>query len=553
MQILEENLNSSEQLNDREIFWIKEKDSFYLNNPLGYNMTQGGAGFRKQQKINQYSLSGIFIKQWNDMYEICNFFKCPQRNLFAALTKEYSQYKGFLWKYEKDESPIQEKIDFYKNKQKRKGGGYQIICKETGEVFSSYRELERKIGANRKLIAKQIKSNNYFIYQNKTYEEKAMNYFEMGIQKYWAPNSTLSPEKKRQMLELMASNGEYIFSEKFDGNFSRGVITPTRNALQTRGISKKTRNYGEIQNKVFFWSNVCKAFNKGDTVILGEVYIPGGIDSTVGSILRSADNKAISRQKETGKKVEWRIFDVLALDGISFLNKPIEERIKYIPEVVYRINDPLVKGVEYQEMKKDFFDQLNKIFSHGGEGCVCYKKGVLYSPGKRTKAWDTCKVKQEITSDIDCFILSAEKGERIYNGIELTSWPYWYNIKTNEKLFGEHFIEYRDGIQTIEPISKNEFFNWPSSIKVGVYDKNGKVIPLCSVSGLTEELKTELRDNFKDWYHCPLTIGGMMISDAKADENGIGISIRHPYIKKIRKEDIEESDCTLEKIIQAEA
>ena len=374
-------------------------------------------------------------------------------------------------------------------------------------------------------------------------------FFTMGIQKYWAPTSAMSPEQKRQHLEMMAMSGTYLFSEKFDGNFSRAIITPERNALQTRGISKKTGTFGEIQNKVFFWDDVCKAFTKGTTVILGETYIPGGIDATVGSILRCLDNKALARQKDT--KVEWRVFDVLALDGEDFLNKPIEERVKYIPKVVSRINNPLVKGVSYQEMDETFFDKLNDIFSRGGEGCVCYKKGVLYSPGKRTSAWDTCKVKQEISADVDCFILSAAKGERLYNGIELTSWEYWYNVKTGEKLLGEYYTEYRDGVQNLEPISKNEFFDWPASIKVGVYDDNGNIIPLCYVSGLTEDLKTELRDNFDEWYHCPLTIGGMMISEANASENGVGISIRHPYIKNIRKNDLDESDCTLSKILGA--
>ena len=48
---------------------------------------------------------------------------------------------------------------------------------------------------------------------------------------------------------------------------------------------------------------------------------------------------------------------------------------------------------------------------------------------------------------------------------------------------------------------------------------------------------------------CPLTIGGMMVSTAQAAENGIGISIRHPYIINIRKNDLDVKDCTLEKIL----
>ena len=62
-------------------------------------------------------------------------------------------------------------------------------------------------------------------------------------------------------------------------------------------------------------------------------------------------------------------------------------------------------------------------------------------------------------------------------------------------------------------------------------------------------MKIQLRDNFDDWYMTPLTIGGMMVSTAKADKSGIGISIRHPYIKAIRKGDLNPEDCTLEKIL----
>ena len=157
------------------------------------------------------------------------------------------------------------------------------------------------------------------------------NFFELGIQKYWAPTSTTSAETRRMKLEQAIESGNYIWSEKFDGNFLRGVITPERNALQTRGISTVTKTYGEVQNKVLFWSDVCKAFTK-TTVLLGEAYIPGAIDKDVGAILRCLDQKAIARQKDMA--VEWRIFDVLALDGKELLDLPIEQRIQYIPIVV---------------------------------------------------------------------------------------------------------------------------------------------------------------------------------------------------------------------------
>ena len=286
------------------------------------------------------------------------------------------------------------------------------------------------------------------------------NFFELGIQKYWAPTSAVSAEAKRLKLEQAAASGNYIWSEKFDGNFLRGIITPKRNALQTRGISTTTKTYGEVQDKVLFWQDVCKAFND-TTVILGEAYLPGEIDKDVGAILRCLPQKAIARQQE--KKVEWRIFDVLALDGIEFLDQPIEERIKYIPKVVERINNKLVKGVKFYDMNENFFDAVGAIFERGGEGAVCYKKGVLYSPGKRSSAWTTIKVKQEISSDIDCLITSVEPPTKLYTGKELPTWQFWENSHTGKLIYGEYFGEYRNGGPYM-PVTKNFYYNYPGAI-----------------------------------------------------------------------------------------
>lgn len=369
-----------------------------------------------------------------------------------------------------------------------------------------------------------------------------MDLFSMEPMKYWAPANTMSPETKRQHLEQMISGGQYLWSQKYDGNWSRAVITPTRAALQTRGISKKTGTYGEIQNKVFFWENVAKAFFN-NTVILGEVYLPGGIDKDVGSILRCLDDKARARQKDI--KLEWRIFDVLYFNGIDLMETPIEQRIKYIPKVIDRINSPLVTGIDYHEMDENFFDDLNDIFAAGGEGVVCYKKNSIYIPGKRgPHSWDTVKVKQEISADIDCFITGIEPAIKDYTGKDIETWNLWEDERTGEKFNEKLFPEYRLG-RAIRPISKGYYFGWPGAIYVSVYNKNNEIVPLCKVAGLTDDLKNELRDNFDDWYMCPLTIGGMMISTAQTD----GISVRHPYIKSIRKNDLDVKDCTLEKIL----
>lgn len=373
-----------------------------------------------------------------------------------------------------------------------------------------------------------------------------MDYFTSEPMKYWACSSTMTPEAKKRKLEQLAASGDYLFGLKTDGNWSRAVITKERNALQTRGISVTTKTYGEIQDKVTFWNAVLNVEWLGPTVILGEVFLPGAIDKDVGSILRCLAPKAFARQKDN--PLRWRIFDVLALDGKDMMHEKFENRIKYIPEVVQRINSPLVEGVTYYEMDETFFDRMGEIFAAGGEGAVCYRKDSLYEPGKRgPHAWDTVKVKQEISSEIDAFISGIVDGEKLYTGKDLATWQLWENQRTGEKVAGSYFGEYQLGGAYI-PVTKNYFNDWPAAIQVSVYDKLGNEVPLCKVSGLTEEFKSSLRDEPERWYGCPVTIGGMMVSSAKADSEGNGISIRHPLLKRIREGDLTKEDCTLAKI-----
>lgn len=373
-----------------------------------------------------------------------------------------------------------------------------------------------------------------------------MDYFTSEPMKYFAPPATMSADVRRNKLEQMISSGDYLFGLKTDGNWSRAIITNERSALQTRGISTVTKTYGEIQDKVTFWDDVLKVDWKGPTVILGEVYLPGAIDKDVGSILRCLTPKALARQKDA--PLRWRIFDILALDGKDLMNENFENRIIYIPEVVKRINNSLVTGISYYEMDDTFFDKMGEIFAAGGEGCVCYRKDCKYIPGKRgPHAWDTVKVKQEISSEIDAFISGIVPGERLYNGKDLNTWQLWENHRTGEKLVGSYFGEYQQGGAYI-PITKNYFNNWPAAIQVSVLDRKGNEVPLCKVSGITEEFKTSLRDDPDRWIGCPVTIGGMMVSSAKADSEGNGISIRHPLLKRIREGDLTKEDCTLAKI-----
>lgn len=368
-----------------------------------------------------------------------------------------------------------------------------------------------------------------------------INYFESEPMKYFAPPASMNKTMRQMKLEQMIESGAYLFGVKTDGNWSRAVITPERQALQTRGISKRTGTYGEVQDRVCFWDYVVRPFHN-TTVILGEIFMDGCIDRQIGSILRCLPNKAIERQKDN--PLHWRIFDVLCYEGEDLMNVGFEERIKYIPRVVQRIASPLVEGVTYKEMDENFFDEMADIFANGGEGAVCYKKDAIYIPGRRgPHAWESLKVKQEITNDIDCLITKLIPCEKAYKGDGIGTWELWENTRTGELVHGRYFGEYQMGGAYI-PVSRNYWHGWPGAIEVSVYDHNHNLVPLCNVAGLTDELKEELSQNFEEWYGCPVVIGGMMVSTAQSN-----ISIRHPYLIKVRCEDISPDDCTLSKIL----
>lgn len=389
---------------------------------------------------------------------------------------------------------------------------------------------------------------------------------ELEPERYWSMPSSYSKEKRELEIEHMISSGRYYYQLKTDGNYSAFICDfDGDKRLISRGLSTVTKEYGRLEDKLFFYNDIASVFNK-PTRIMGEIWLEGAVDKNIGSILRcgaiksksiqdeefyinassqikftAKDKRDIENNEFRGQKLRWRIFDVWYFDGEDLMNMPWIERQKYVKLAAERINNPLVTYVPYYPMDEHFYDNLAELFEDGQEGVVCYREDGKPEPGKRT-AHKTCKVKREISNDIDAFIIGFEPATKNYTGKELGNWQFWEDTRSGEKLIGDYFSAYQLG-QTLIPVTKNYFYNYPGAIMVGVYDTNGEIYPLCRVAGLTDDFKTELRDNFDNWWLCPVSIGGMALSDSN------GLSIRHPHLKSIRQGDIDPKDCTLTKII----
>lgn len=359
-----------------------------------------------------------------------------------------------------------------------------------------------------------------------------MNLFEIKPEFYY---DNPDKSKKQAHLEAMVKSMDYVFSEKIDGNWSRFVSFQGEKKLQTRNISKVTDTYGEVQDKVpHIFSELSKL--PDNNMILGELYLPGGDDKATGSILRCLPPKAIARQKDEKNKLHYRIFDIWYYKGFSLLTAPFGERIKYLLRLSEEIDNPYIEFTTFYGMDC-LYDELNSILSRGGEGIVIQSLSGVPEPGLRP-AWKSLKIKQELNNPIDVVCTGFIKPTRFYNGDNLTSWLYWENTKTDEKVNTNKYEEYTHG-EPWEPVTKNYYNDWLGSIICSAYDDNGALIEICSVSGITEDLKEKIKNNPKDYLGKPMVITGMQTTDDK--------SIRHPKFNCFR-DDMNVEECLMSKI-----
>lgn len=110
-----------QDLNEREIYWIKFYQSCILNNlNKGYNMNYGGSngeGLKKGQPIEQYSLSGEYIKTYPSARQASLDLNISQSAISNCITGKSRWAGGYQWKKvgsDKEIMPIQtSNIIFY--------------------------------------------------------------------------------------------------------------------------------------------------------------------------------------------------------------------------------------------------------------------------------------------------------------------------------------------------------------------------------------------------------------------------------------------------------
>ena len=326
--------------------------------------------------------------------------------------------------------------------------------------------------------------------------------------KYWSHTAATPPEKRNAEVKNAIFSGDYIGALKVDGYYERLIKDEDGNCFM---VARSKNVKGEATEKLA-WVPQIHSFMKSlpnGTVLLSECWLPDHEGSKgITSLLGCLKDKCISRQ-EKGQKLHFYIFDVMAYNGSDFSKVKFSDRVFKLHQLSYLYVNDYIEFAQYYE-GAELWEKLQSFLAEGREGMVIMRKDApVYF--KRTPARVSFKVKQELRQSIDCFFTGrASAPTKDYNGKEIESWQYWIDQDTDERLpLGNYYYDaFMNGKRYI-PVTKPYYLHYAGSLEIGCVDKDGNVVPIGFLSGLTDEIKM----NYKDYEKRVIEVGAMELND----------------------------------------
>lgn len=359
-----------------------------------------------------------------------------------------------------------------------------------------------------------------------------INFSELPAEKYWSFPKNYKKSKKQETKNMIFS-GEYLGSRKYDGAYYRFIKDENGKCL-LQGRNKGVKGY--YLDKYEWVPHLHDFFDRlpNGTCLLGELVFPNNEGSNeVTKIMGCKQENAISRQ-DNNEKLTYYIFDIWEWNGESLLDYTAKDRFTILMNLSKKelLHDSYIlwakycKGIELWEL-------LQNTLAQGGEGVVITKADSIVEPGKR-KARKTLKIKKEINETIDAIIIDIVKPAINYQGKNVETWQYWFNQRTNEKIYGNKYNDYING-ESIIPVTYNFFHDIPSGFVLGLYDKPGQIKNIGRITGVPREM-------LENW---ELYIGKIMEVNAMEIMKTGGL--RHATMVRMR-DDKKTEDCTIDQL-----
>lgn len=344
-------------------------------------------------------------------------------------------------------------------------------------------------------------------------------------------------------LKQACESGNYFGQIKIDGAWYQYVKGLNgKSYLFGRTMSKKT---GVLTEKSANVPHIMSALDNlpNGTVLVGEIYYPGGSSKDVTPIMGCLPEKAIERQNDSYGEIHYYIHDILMYDGVNLVSSKVNNELRYkILDKIFYLH--YLDNCDFLELAwawdDNLYERVANALSAGEEGMVIKLKSGVYEPGKRPMS----NLKAKKTDFADVIIIGFEEPTTEYYGKEIENWEYWWN-----PFLGEPWpigLHYQNKLNSKEPdyvpVTKPYYMGWHNSrIKIGAYDENGNIINIGTIhSGISDFMKEDMSNHPENYLNKVCSIQ-MMESDSKER------TIRHGFFKYMR-EDKNPEDCTIASI-----
>jgi len=224
---------------------------------------------------------------------------------------------------------------------------------------------------------------------------------------------------------LKEHGGETAFEHKLDGARVQIHKAMDKVRIYSRRLTDVTKSFPEIVRLARGEVKASEAILEGEIIAVGKDGNPLPFQHLMRRFRRVHDIKEMVERIP----VELYLFDLIYLDGKSFIADPYVERRKKLKEIAGNI--PLARQI-ITRSPREAERFLKEAIDKGHEGLVAKKLDSPYTPGIRGKRWFKIKLSLE---PLDLVIVAAEYGYgRRHN------WLSDYYLAARETQSGEFLV-----------------------------------------------------------------------------------------------------------------
>ena len=208
-------------------------------------------------------------------------------------------------------------------------------------------------------------------------------------------------EDPKKIIEILGPDA--VADDKYDGIRAQVHAGDEKVQIFSRTLDQITHRFPEVER-------AAGALAQGRSFILdGEIVAFDGRTLPFATIQTRLGRRKITPKLLTDAPVAFFAFDLLYLDGLAILDKPLYARLDLLRQLIGVADDSAIRissqspAVSASRIEELFDAARNRA----NEGLVIKDIRSVYTPGRRGKSW--LKYKKALAT-LDCVVTAAESG-----------------------------------------------------------------------------------------------------------------------------------------------